>query len=285
MLTDPSMYLFFCVAVFLLGLCIGSFLNVCIWRIPRGESVILKPSHCTICGRNIKWYENIPVASWIFLRGKCSGCGSTISVQYPVIELLTGFLFLFDYIRVVGAGFPVTVLVPYVVATCLFVVTFVIDLKKGIIPNQITYGVILISLFIGTLLPESIGRTGHINGFLNSFLGAVAGGSVGASISIIGGWFFKKEVFGGGDVKFLAAVGACFGFSPPVWFFTVFVASLFGVTVGIFLLLSGRKKLTSAIAFGPYLAVAGYLWVLCGPELVSGYFSMMEKFVEHLIKF
>ncbi|HJO92377.1 MAG TPA: prepilin peptidase [Victivallales bacterium] len=279
---NTAMMPFWCVVIFIFGLCVGSFINVCIWRIPRKESVTLTPSHCPKCGKRIKWYENIPVVSWLVLRGKCSGCSEKISVQYLLIELITAFLFVISYIRIMTLHYPISMLIPYLLASSMFIVTFVIDYKFKIIPNKITYAVIIISLCVGTVFPESVNRLTHFSGFLNSFLGFLVSLCIFWAISIIGKMVYKRDAFGLGDVKFLAALGACFGLFPAVWFFVIIVASFLGVLFGILLIVFKKKKLTHEIPFGPFLSAAGCVWIIYGPEITVYYFKLNYILIHYI---
>ena len=263
----------FSTIVFLFGLCIGSFLNVCTWRIPRGESVIFTPSHCPNCNRKIAWYDNLPVLSWIMLLGKCRWCGGKISFRYIAIELLTAILFVIDYLRIVDTGLPLPMLLSYFVATSLFIICSFTDINHKIIPNKVTYFVIVFSLAMAFIFPGYTGKGGSFSGLLNSFLGFAAGGGTLALFSFAGSKVFKKEVLGFGDVKFVAAVGACFGLIPAVWFFVIFMGSFIGLLFGLLLIFTGKKRFDSEIQFGPFLAIAGYLWILLGPELIDFYFK------------
>lgn len=274
---DVSFVPFFATVVFLFGLSIGSFLNVCIWRIPRGESIIFISSHCPDCNRKILWYDNLPLLSWIMLSGKCRWCGEKISYRYVVIELLTALLFEIDYLRIVDTGFPLPMLLSYFTATSLFIVSSYTDIKYKIIPNKVTYFVIVFSFAMAFIFPGYTGKSDRFSGLLNSFLGFIAGGGVFALFSITGSKIFKKEVLGFGDVKFVAAVGACFGLVPAAWFFTIFIGSFFGLIYGLIMISIGKKHFSSDIQFGPFLAFAGYLWILLGPELVDFYFKVVTN--------
>lgn len=274
---DIAFIPYFPIIVFLLGLCIGSFLNVCIWRIPRGESVIYTPSHCPNCNGKILWYDNLPVLSWIMLFGKCRWCREKISFRYIGVELLTAVLFEIDYLRIVDMGLPLPMLVSYFTATSLFIICSFTDIKHKIIPNKVTYFVIIFSLAMAFVFPGYTGKDGRFSGFLNSFFGFVAGGGSLALVSFAGSRIFKKEVLGFGDVKFIAAVGACFGLIPSVWFFAIFVGSFLGLIFGLILIFTGEKHFGSEIQFGPFLAIAGYLWILLGPEMVDFYFKIVTK--------
>ncbi|MEI6054780.1 MAG: prepilin peptidase [Lentisphaerota bacterium] len=271
--------LFFSVVVFLFGLCVGSFFNVCIWRIPRCESIVFTPSHCPNCGKNIAWFENIPALSWIILRGRCSSCKTPISARYILVEILAAVLFVVDYQRVIllGAGF--SVFIPYLIATSLFILTFFIDIKHRIIPDKITYFVIVFSLLFSFFFPESVNKTTRLDGLINSFSGMAVSIFLLSIFAIVGKKIFKKEALGWGDVKFMGAVGACFGLMPPVWFFTLFVGSILGVFFGACLILFRKKGVLAEIPFGPFLAIGGYVWILFGPELTNGYFALVRFIV------
>ena len=272
-LTSEIMPLWY-VFVFMFGLCLGSFLNVCIWRMPRGESIIFTRSYCPNCEHKIKWYENIPVLSWLLLQGCCSNCKTPIPLRYLFIEILTGVLILLDWWNIVEWHQPLSLFLFFVLATTLFIITFFVDLKHKIIPNQLTYNIIIISLLLALLFPEAMGKVASIEAFVNSILGIlVAGGSL-IIIGIVGKLILKKEVLGWGDIKFLAAVGACFGLYPPVWFFTILIGSIIGTIAGIIMVLFGGEKWSFAVPFGPFLAVAGYLWMLCSSEMAKLYFML-----------
>jgi leader peptidase (prepilin peptidase) / N-methyltransferase len=271
---NTAMIPFWSVVLFIFGLCVGSFLNVCIWRIPRNESIVVTPSHCPKCNKKIKWYENIPVISWLTLRGKCSGCSERISYGYALVELITGVLFAVSYMRIMALHYPISMLTPYLLASSMFVTTFVIDYKFKIIPNKITYFIIIVSLCVGTLFPGSVNRLTHLAGFINSFLGFLIALCIFWAISVLGKVLYKRDAFGMGDVKFLAALGACFGLFPAVWFFVIIVASFMGLIFGVSLMIFKRKRLTYEIPFGPFLAAAGCLWILYGPEITVYYFKL-----------
>ena len=274
-----AMMPFWYVVVFIFGLCVGSFLNVCIWRMPRGESVIFTASHCPNCGDKIKWYNNIPVLSWLLLRGRCANCRTFISPRYLIVELLTAVLFLLNWWRVVAWHQPLSLFFFFTLATILFIVTFFVDLRHKIIPNTLTYGVIIISLLLAFLFPQAMGKTTSTVAFLNSLLGLVVAGGALAFVSIVGSLLLKKDVLGLGDVKFIAAVGACFGLYPPVWFFIILIGSIAGTIVGTALILFGKQKWSSILPFGPFLALSGYLWILYGPEILNYYFIFCRTYL------
>jgi leader peptidase (prepilin peptidase)/N-methyltransferase len=269
------------VVAFILGACIGSFLNVCIWRIPRDESVIMPPSHCPKCDYEIPLYDNIPLLSWLILRGKCRKCHAPISIRYFLVELLTGCLFYGVWLRVVLYHAPLTLLLPYFLVTMLVVTTIFIDAEHYIIPNETTYPVMFIGIGLSFAFPEIMGQTSRWGALTFSCAGVV-GGIVGLGLfAIIGTLVFKKEALGWGDVKYLGAIGACLGL--PAVFFTVLIGSMAGAFAGLLVIIFKKGKLKTAIPFGPYLAGASYLWILAGPEMMFSWMRWIRAISKGLI--
>ena len=248
------------VFAFVLGAVVGSFLNVCIFRLPKDESVVFPPSHCTSCGYLIRWFDNIPILSYLLLRGKCRGCGQTISWQYPLVELLNGALTLALFLKF-GLSFVFAVL--FVFCCAMVVITF-IDLEHRIIPDSITLPGIVIGFLASFFLPQL--------GWLNSLIGILAGG--GSLLLIAYGYqaVAKKDGMGGGDIKLLAMMGAFFGWKAIL--FIVFAASLAGSLIGISLMMAQKKDSTLAIPFGPFLASAAVLYIFCGNRIIFWYLNM-----------
>ncbi|MEJ2199689.1 MAG: prepilin peptidase [Desulfuromonadaceae bacterium] len=215
--------IFVLVFSFLLGTIVGSFLNVCIYRIPAGESIVSPPSRCPACGQRIRWFQNIPILSWILLGGKCAFCKVSISIRYPLVEALTGVLFALA-VLFFGLGWPT--LVFWLLLAMLVVITF-IDLDHQIIPDVISLPGIGIGFASSFLLP-------WIN-WTDSLYGILLGG--GSLFLVAAGYEFltKKEGMGGGDVKLLAMLGAFLGWKAilPV----IFLSSLLGTIVGVPLML------------------------------------------------
>ncbi|MBJ6727431.1 prepilin peptidase [Geomonas sp. Red875] len=248
------------VFAFLFGAVVGSFLNVCIFRLPKGESVVFPPSHCTRCDYVIRWYDNIPILSYLSLRGKCRRCGEPISIQYPLVELLNGVLTLLLYLKF-GPGFPFIVL--FVFCCAMVVITF-IDLEHQIIPDSITLPGIVIGFIVSFFIPSL--------GWLNSLIGIVAGG--GSLLLVAYGYQFlaKKEGMGGGDIKLLAMMGAFFGWQAVP--FIIFASSLVGSVIGITVMLIQKKDSKLAIPFGPFLAGAAILYIFFGRALIHWYLNL-----------
>ncbi len=244
------------IVFFLFGLVIGSFLNVCIYRIPINKSIVYPPSACPSCGARIKWYDNIPVVSYILLKGRCRNCMEPISIVYPVVELLTGILSSAIYLKY-GLTLQTAA---YLILTYSLIVASFIDLKHYIIPDRISLGLIVVGVLFSNFLP--IGLKG-------SLIGAATGFILLYIIAKVGKKVFKKEAMGGGDIKLLSGIGAFL--SVKGVFFTLFVASLIGSVVGIILIAMGKGHLGSRLPFGPYLSTAAVLYLFIGSWVMRAY--------------
>lgn len=247
--------------VFAFGLAVGSFLNVCIYRLPLKKSLIFPPSHCPKCGTKIKPYDNIPILSYILLRGKCRFCQERISITYPVVELLSGLLLLslFSWYGLSWAFASKLFLF-----TSLMVI-FLIDLEHQLIPDVVTVPGIGAGLAF-SLLSKS-------PPFLDSIIGLVAGGGLFFLVALAGDKIFKKESMGGGDIKLAAMLGAFLGWQSILLVF--FLASFLGALVGIvFLILSPKLRESRLIPFGPFLAIATVISIFFGNRLVELYLNL-----------
>ncbi len=261
-----DLFLFF---LFLLGLCVGSFLNVVIQRLPRGSSIIKKRSHCFSCKKNLKWYDMIPLLSFVNLAGKCRFCHSPISLQYPVVELVTGLLFIW-VIGGIGGIRDVWVIGYYLFIISSFIVIFFIDLKHGIIPDKIVYPAILIASLFAIFSP----RFGEAGNFQLSTLNYV--------LSAIGAFLFFLLIFlatrgrgmGFGDVKLSFLMGLVLGFPGVV--IALYSAFLTGAIASIILVVSGKKKIPGGtIPFGPFLVLGMFIALFLGDsiqEIVKPFF-------------
>lgn len=249
-----------------LGAIVGSFLNVCIVRIPYGESIVFPSSHCLSCRRPIAWYDNIPLASFFILKGRCRNCGARVSWQYPLVELSAALLFVLFY-----SAFGLTVTgVLYLLLALGLLTQALIDWKHQIIPDGITLPGIVIGLAASAFFPGLQGQPGWLGGALFSLLGILLGGGVLYAAGTIAEWVLKKEAMGGGDVKLLAMIGAFTGWQGVLW--TLFVASFVGSAVGIYFRVTrGEEKLP----FGPYLAVAAFLYLFFGQGFFDWYRQMI----------
>lgn len=258
------------VYVILIGLILGSFTNVCIWRIPREESVIFPGSKCPNCGKNIRWYHNIPLLSYILLKGKCADCNEKISVQYFVVELLT-CLALFLLYKKFGVS---TELVFSSLLTVFFIIIGGIDFYHKIIPDVLSLSLIVISLILAVFNPFILNDVQFIvsqifdmstgNTIWYSIIYAVLSiFSVGGGmylIAVLGELLLKKESMGGGDVKLMAAIAGFIGIYSSL--VTLFIASCMGAAVGISMIIFKRLDKDEPIPFGPFIVAAAYFVLL-----------------------
>ena len=246
----------------LFGLIFGSFLNVCIYRIPREKSLAWPPSACPHCQARIRWYDNIPVLSYLFLLGKCRHCKKPISIQYPIIELLTAALTVLFVWRL---GLTLWAFVA-IAAVYALIALSVIDLECMIIPDRFSLGLIGWGLLFAWANPNFQGVWWQKE--LSALLGAGVGLFGVLAIALIGTWIFKKEAMGGGDVKLMAGVGALVGWQGVIT--TVVFGSFFGLIYAVFLMIFKGKKGGDAIPFGPFLSLGALinLWYLVLPSML-----------------
>jgi len=253
--------------VFLAGLCIGSFLNVCIWRIPRDESIVWPGSHCPACGHPIAPWDNLPLLSWLILNGRCRHCRAPISPRYFLVELLTGALF-----TALWLVHGVSVLTPvYLIFAAALVMATFIDLDHLILPDRVTLGGMILGPVLSFALPALQGQTDRLPALAHSLLGLALGYGLLWLVATLGRLILKRDAMGMGDWKLLGAIGACLGAQAVL--FTIFVASLTGTLLGLALIAARRKALQSKIPYGPHLALAAVLWMLCGPACIAAYLA------------
>jgi leader peptidase (prepilin peptidase) / N-methyltransferase len=243
--------------IFLIGACIGSFLNVCIYRIPAALSIIRPGSMCPSCKTSIRFYDNIPILSYLWLRGKCRFCVQKISVRYPVVELLTG---LAAYAVFIKYGLTVESLIYFTFVAALILVSG-IDFDHKIIPDSISLPGIPIGLAASAGLPSV--------GFFDAAIGVLLGGGILYALA----WGYHamtgKEGMGGGDIKLLAMIGAFVGWQGVL--VTIFISSAVGTVIGITVMLVLGKDLKYALPFGPFLAFGAATHVFIGPDLIQWY--------------
>ncbi|HEX3012196.1 MAG TPA: prepilin peptidase, partial [Syntrophomonadaceae bacterium] len=237
---------------FIIGLLVGSFLNVVIYRVPRGESIIWPGSHCTKCGHELKPTDLVPVLSYLLLRGKCRYCREQITIRYPLVELLTAFTFYLIYLK---SGLTVGTAAGCVLTSILIVAAFT-DIDEGIIPDVITYPGMVLGL---TFSFFTIGAK-------MSFAGMLAFGIVFLLIAVL-----SHGGMGGGDVKLVAAIGAFVGLKGALLAFII--SSLAGGIWAAGLLILGKAGRKTELRFGPFLSLAGCLTYMYGPELLRLYFA------------
>ncbi|MFQ5499520.1 MAG: prepilin peptidase, partial [Candidatus Zixiibacteriota bacterium] len=239
----------------LFGLVIGSFLNAVIHRLPRKIPIRTGRSRCTDCGMQLRWYHNIPLVSYIALRGRCGFCGQRISLRYPVVESTNAVLYLFFFWQF-GLSFNLLV---FAFLTSALLVIFFIDLDFQIIPDAITIPGMILGLAV-SLLPTGIG-------IVQSLIGLVAGGGSLYLLAIMGDWLFKKESMGGGDIKMAAMLGAFLGWQKVLLVFMT--AAGVGVVISLLLMLvSSRLRQERVVPFGPFLSVATMVTIIYGDQII-----------------
>jgi leader peptidase (prepilin peptidase)/N-methyltransferase len=251
------------ILIIVFGLVWGSFLNVVIYRLPRGLSLIRPPSSCPHCGKQIKVYENIPILSYIVLRGKCGNCKAKISPVYPLVEALTPLCFLLIYMQYS--------LHPQFFVSCLFasalIVLGFIDYYHQILPDEVTLPGIVLAL-IYTFFRDDL-----------SLIQALLGAGVGAGflLFVYGAYYLlrKKEGLGLGDVTMMLMVGAFIGWKLTL--LTLILASIGGALVGVFFIIFKKKDLQHALPFGTFLAPAAFVALLCGQQIIEAYLSLYSQ--------
>jgi leader peptidase (prepilin peptidase)/N-methyltransferase len=245
---------------FLFGAIIGSFLNVCIYRLPDGESVVFPASHCRACARALPWYENVPLLSYLLQRGRCRACGARFSSRYFWIELLTAMLAIALVYRF---GVTITTVGYFVFIAALVAVTF-IDLDHQIIPNVISLPGIVVGLVFSLISPTLT--------LWDSLLGVVAGAGVLLTVFWVYYLVTHQEGLGMGDPKLLAMIGAFLGWRAIG--FTLFCASLVGSIIGVALMRYYHADRKMALPFGPFLAFGAICYLFFGEQLIDWYLGL-----------
>lgn len=244
----------------LLGLTIGSFLNVLIYRLPLKKRFVLERSQCPHCGEQLKWYHNVPLLSFLLLSGRCGFCRKPISWRYPFIELLTcaAFSYFFWYLGLTPA------FVIWAAFISAMIVIFFIDLDYQIIPDSITLPGIVLGL-AAAFLPGGIG-------IKSAAIGLFVGGGSLYLIALLGEWLFKKEAMGGGDIKMAAMLGAFLGWQKVL---LVFLSSaVIGLIVSVAIMaVSSKLRQTRVIPFGPFLAIAAVISARYGDQIIAYYLT------------
>ncbi len=244
------------IILFVLGAMVGSFLNVVIYRLPKGESIVFPSSHCPHCQSPIRFYDNIPILGYLLLRGRCRDCKMPISIQYPLVELVTGLLFVVT-VLMTGVHLYTPLLILWV---CSLVVIFVIDLQHYIIPDWITLPGVIVGLLYGAL-------SHHL---ASSVIGMLAGFLFFYSIAWISLLILKKEGMGGGDIKLAAMLGAWLGWQSLI--VALFISFLIGAILGLIFLRFLKDRL---FPFGTALALGGIVALFTGEKLLSWYLGVL----------
>jgi leader peptidase (prepilin peptidase)/N-methyltransferase len=242
-----------------LGLVIGSFLNVCIHRLPLGQSIVRPGSRCPGCGSSLRWFDNIPVFSYALLGGRCRTCGASISARYPLVELITMGVFVAHYFTL-GAEI---LLVPRLLFASALIALFAIDLEHHLLPNAITLPGIVVGLAFSLMLPP---------GWRSALVGVLVGGGV---LWLIGEAYFRfagQEGMGGGDVKMLAMIGAFLGWKLVL--VTLVFSSVAGSLIGLLVLATRRGGMKYALPYGTFLALGAMVASLFGEQIVAWYVGL-----------
>jgi len=257
---------FYYIIVFLFGLAFGSFLNVVISRIDKPETIFRGRSRCPQCGKDLKWFDLIPLVSYFLVRGKCRYCQKPISVQYPLVELATGtgFLMLF---------WEFGLSLSFFISAFFFLILeaiFVLDLLRGIIPNKIVIPAIILALLLDLIV---LGFSGiseqRILIFEPTILNIILGGLLGGILFFILALASEEKIMGMGDGKLGVFIGLILGY--PLVLVALILAFLFGGGVGILLLASGKKRRRDKISFGPFLALAAFITIIWGKDILFWY--------------
>ena len=238
------------------GACIGSFLNVVIYRLPLGQSIVSPPSRCPKCGYRLHWYDNLPIIGWVLLGGRCRQCKNPISIQYPIVELTTALLF----VIVVWLTPPGPLLVSRLLLVCILIALFGIDLEHQILPNSITLPGIVAGVLLSLIAPP---------GWRDALLGVVLG--AGVLYAIAGAYYLwrREEGLGMGDVKMLAMIGAFLGWKAVL--VTMVLSSFSGAAIGLALIAAQRGGMKLALPFGTFLAIGALVAMFVGQPLIDWY--------------
>ena len=250
------------ITAFIFGICIGSFLNVCIYRLPEGKSIVHPPSSCPGCGTTIRFYDNIPLMSWLFLRGRCRDCQTPIPFRYALVELLGGLMAVCVYVKF---GPSIEGIVFYAFIAALLTITF-IDLDHQIIPDVISLPGIPLGFAASFFMPSIT--------WMESLIGILVGG--GSLYAVAWGYALitGKEGMGGGDIKLLAMIGAFLGWKGVL--VTIFMGSAIGTLAGLTAMLGEKKDMKMRIPFGPFLAMGAVISIFFGNALIVWYWNFLS---------
>ena len=247
---------------FIFGTCIGSFLNVCIYRLPAAKSIVHPGSMCPKCESIIRFYDNIPILSYLLLKGKCRYCNTVISFRYPLIEIISG---LFSLLVFVKFGFTLEGIIYFAFISSMIVITL-IDIDHRVIPDVISIPGIPVFFATSFVLPSIT--------YIDSLIGILAGGGSLLLVAWLYNLITKKDGMGGGEIKLLALIGALIGWKGVL--FTIFVSSAVGTVSGIIIMLLTKKNMKLAIPFGPFLAFGAVLYIFYGPRLIYWYLNLLR---------
>lgn len=252
--------------IFIIGTIFGSFLNVCIHRFPRGESIVWPGSRCPACGKSIAWYDNIPILSFLALGGDCRNCKAKISPRYWVVEAVTGFVYLWIWFNF---GITGKALAAAILFSLLFIAT-VVDIEQQVIPDEVSLGGLGAGLLLSAFVPSLQDEMIWWRALVDSGIGLLAGGGIIYATGVIGTFIFRKDAMGGGDVKLLAMLGSFLGWQKVLLVF--FLAPMLALPLGLFLKFVKKKEV---VPFGPFLSLAGWIVFLWGSEIIHWYFGQL----------
>lgn len=279
---DPVIFNIFSIASFCFGACVASFLNVVIWRVPRGESIVNPPSHCPKCNAPIKWFQNIPILSWLALGGKCANCKEPISPRYILIETLGGVLFLAAFLYAFKCGmvsylsYACILVVVYWIWISLMIVGSMIDFDHKLLPDFVTVGGMILGVVSNAYFCFFHWEVVYWQIFLRYTIGGlVLGFGLLWLLRFLASKVFKREAMGMGDVFLMGAVGALFG--PVAVLVTLILSSIFGSIVGLGMIALAKTKLGKfyEIPYGPYICLGCLSWMFWGNELVNWYLGLI----------
>lgn len=251
---------------FVVGACVGSFLNVCVYRIPLERSIIRPGSHCAACGAPIPWYNNLPIISWLVLRGRAACCGTRIDARYCLVEVGVALLFMALWLR-----YPPVDAIIYAIMVSGLTVACLIDLDHYIIPDRFTLGGCVAGFIACAIHPSLMGQQTALQGFSWSLASAITGALTLLGIAWLGTVLFKKEAMGMGDVKFLAAMCAFLGAMSITWILPL--SSFIGSVLGLVLIFWQRGAWGTRIPYGPFLGLAAILWLFGGADFTRSYWA------------
>ncbi|MBF0318884.1 MAG: prepilin peptidase [Nitrospirae bacterium] len=245
------------------GLIVGSFLNVCIYRLPRGLSIVTPPSSCPNCGKKVRPWQNIPVISYLALMGRCACCKTHISLRYPVVELLNGIFYVLVYMKFGLTAYSIY----YMMFMSMLIVITCIDIDYQIIPDVITLPGIVLGLLGSIFILPDPHLYGGVLGIKGSVTGLLVGGVIFYVIAVA-----SRGGMGGGDIKFMAMAGATLGWKPVL--LTIFIGSFAGSVYGVALMVFKGKGRKTRIPFGPFLALGAAISLFYGREIIAFYLKM-----------
>jgi len=258
------------VFIFILGTVVGSFLNVCIHRLPRGESVIYPASHCPQCGQRLRGLELVPVIGYFLLGGKCRYCRKPISFRYPLVEFITGALLVGVALGFSPSSFPLEFFF-YMIFSVFMIIVFFTDLEQQVIPDSINITGIILGLGFN-FIKGMFFQKGAINVFLSSLFGMLIGYVLLYLIAKFGKLWFKKEVMGEGDLYLAAFLGAYLGWQGVL--LSIFLAYLLAGAISLVLLVLGKIKMGGYLPFGPALVAGGIITLFFGQQIITWYLKL-----------